>query len=120
MRSKVAMEQESEILIYQSRDGHTKVDVKVVGETVWLTLNQLAELFQKAKSTVSEHISNIFEEGELTEESTVRFFRTVQTEGGRASITDIAGKIGERKWQQFQVIRHSTFSRHYLQKKERI
>jgi hypothetical protein len=83
------MEQESEILIYQSRDGHTKVDVKVVGETVWLTLNQLAELFQKAKSTVSEHISNIFEEGELTEESTVRFFRTVQTEGGRAITRDL-------------------------------
>jgi hypothetical protein len=78
------MNQESEILIYQSKDGRTKVDVKMDGETVWLTLNQLAELFQKAKSTVSEHISNIFEEGELQEDSTVRFFRTVQTEGGRS------------------------------------
>jgi hypothetical protein len=74
----------SEILIYQSEDGNTKVEVRMEGETVWLTLNQLAELFQKAKSTVSEHIKNIFEEGELTfSEATVRKFRTVQTEGER-------------------------------------
>ncbi len=79
----------SEILIYQSQDGRTKVEVKMEGETVWLTLNQLADLFQKAKSTVSEHISNIYEEGELTEESTVRNFRTVQTEGGRSVTRDL-------------------------------
>src|SRR5580658_381974 len=78
------MRQESEILIYQSPTGDTKVDVKLEGETVWLTLNQLSELFQKAKSTVSEHIRNIFEEGELTEEATVRNFRTVQVEGDRS------------------------------------
>lgn len=78
------MRQESEILIYQSKDSKTKVDVKIDGETVWLTLNQLADLFQKAKSTVSEHISNIFQEGELEQEATVRNFRTVQTEGNRS------------------------------------
>lgn len=83
------MNQGSEILIYQSQDGRTKVEVKMEGETVWLTLNQLAELFQKAKSTVSEHISNIYEEGELTEEATVRNFRTVQTEGVRTVARDL-------------------------------
>lgn len=83
------MSHESEILIYQSPDGNTKVDVKLEGETVWLTLNQLAELFQKAKSTVSEHISNVFEEGELTEEATVRNFRTVQMEGARTVTRDV-------------------------------
>ena len=77
------MSQESEILIYQSPGGNTKVDVKLEGETVWLTLNQMAELFQKAKSTVSEHITNVFEEGELAEKATVRKFRTVQEEGDR-------------------------------------
>jgi hypothetical protein len=75
----------SEIIIYQSEDGNTKVEVRLEGETVWLTLNQLVELFQKAKSTISEHIKNIFEEGELPfNEATVRKFRTVQTEGERA------------------------------------
>lgn len=83
------MRQESEILIYQSKDGKTKVDVKIEGETVWLTLNQLADLFQKAKSTVSEHISNIYQEGELEEGTTVRFFRTVQIEGGRSVTRDL-------------------------------
>lgn len=74
----------SEIILYQSDDGTTKIEVRTDGETVWLTLNQLAELFQKAKSTISEHIKNIFEEGELAyHEGTVRKFRTVQTEGER-------------------------------------
>lgn len=75
----------SEIILYQSEDGQSKVEVRMDGETVWLTLNQLAELFQKAKSTISEHIKNIFEEGELSfTEATVRKFRTVQIEGERA------------------------------------
>ena len=74
---------ESELLIYQTPAGNTKVDVRVIDETVWLTLNQISELFQKAKSTISEHISNIFEDGELEEEATVRYFRTVQVEGVR-------------------------------------
>jgi hypothetical protein len=83
------MSRDSEILIYQSPNGSTKVDVKLEGETVWLTLNQLAELFQKAKSTVSEHISNIFQEEELTAEATVRNFRTVQAEGDRSVTRDL-------------------------------
>lgn len=81
---------DSEIILYQSEDGQTKVEVRMEGETVWLTLNQLVELFQKAKSTISEHIRNIFEEGELPEgEATVRKFRTVQSEGGREVERDL-------------------------------
>ena len=57
----------SEILLYQTEDGQTKIDVKLSGETVWLTLNQMAELFQRDKSVVSRHIKNIFDEGELNE-----------------------------------------------------
>lgn len=80
----------SEIILYQSEDGQTKVEVRMEGETVWLTLNQLVELFQKAKSTISEHIRNIFEEGELPEnEATVRKFRTVQSEGAREVERDL-------------------------------
>lgn len=61
------MEQQNEIIIYQSQDGTIKVDVLFSEETVWLTQTQIGSLFGKAKSTISEHIKNIFEEGELKE-----------------------------------------------------
>ncbi|MES2776573.1 MAG: virulence RhuM family protein [Bacteroidota bacterium] len=80
---------ESNILIYQTEDGVTKIETRLDGETVWLTQTQLCELFQKSKSTVSEHIKHIFEEGELKEEATVRNFRTVQMEGGRKVHRDV-------------------------------
>ena len=63
------MEQQDEIIIYQSQDGAIKVDVLFSEETVWLTQAQISALFGKAKSTISEHIKNIFEEGELNESS---------------------------------------------------
>lgn len=74
----------SEIILYQTEDGKTKIEVRLENDTVWLTLNQISELFQKAKSTISEHIKNIYDEGELPEESTVRNFRTVQIENDRS------------------------------------
>lgn len=73
----------SDILIYQNQDGNIKIDVRLEEETVWLTQAQLCELFQKSKATVSEHIRNIFEEGELDPSATVRKFRTVKLEGNR-------------------------------------
>jgi hypothetical protein len=73
----------SEILIYQNPDGNIKIDVRLEEETVWLTQAQLCELFKKSKATISEHISNVFEEGELEPKATVRKFRTVQQEGDR-------------------------------------
>jgi hypothetical protein len=66
----------SDIIIYQNEDGNIKIDVRLEEETVWLTQAQLCELFQKSKATVSEHIINVFEEGELHENSVVRNFRT--------------------------------------------
>ena len=71
----------SEILIYQTQDGHTKIDVKFEDETVWLTQAQLCELYQTSKSNISEHIKHIFEEEELDEESVVRKFRTTAADG---------------------------------------
>ena len=68
------MEQQNEIIIYQSQDGTIKVDVLFSEETVWLTQTQIGSLFGKAKSTISEHIKNIFEEGELNENMVVRKF----------------------------------------------
>ena len=73
----------SEILMYTTEDGITKIETTFDGETVWLSLEQMAELFQRNKSTISRHINNIYQEGELVRESTVAFFATVQNEGNR-------------------------------------
>lgn len=71
------------ILIYQNEKGDTKVDVYFTEDTIWMTQKSMCELYQVAKSSISEHIRNIFEDGELDENATVRKFRTVQTEGSR-------------------------------------
>jgi hypothetical protein len=71
----------AEILLYQTEDGKTRLEVTFRGETCWLSLNQLAELFQRDKSVISRHISNIYSEGELQREATVAKFATVQIEG---------------------------------------
>ncbi len=73
----------SEIILYTTEDGITKINVQLENETVWLTQKQLVELYQTAKSTVSEHIKNIYTDEELTPDATVRKFRTVQNEGKR-------------------------------------
>ncbi len=74
-------ENQGEIVIYQTDDGDTKIDVRFVDETVWLTQAQLCELYQTSKSNISEHIKHIFEEGELDEISVVRKFRTTASDG---------------------------------------
>jgi len=74
---------DSEILLYQPEDGQTRIQVRLENETVWLSLNQMAELFQRDKSVISRHISNIFKEGELARGATVAKYATVQQEGGR-------------------------------------
>jgi hypothetical protein len=76
-------EKRSDILIYQAEDGRTRIEVRLQDETVWLSLNQIAELFQRDKSVISRHIRNIYQEGELQPESTVAKYATVQSEGGR-------------------------------------
>ena len=90
----------SNIIIYQTEDGLTRIDVKLWDDTVWLSIDQMAELFQRNKSTISRHIKSVFEEGELNrevvvakyatttqhgaiEEATCRKFRQVRPEGNR-------------------------------------
>lgn len=73
----------SEILIYQNPEGNIKIDVRLNEETVWLTQDQMATLFGKGRSTVTEHIANVFEEGELEQNRTCRKFRQVRQEGNR-------------------------------------
>ncbi|MBQ5675356.1 MAG: virulence RhuM family protein [Lachnospiraceae bacterium] len=69
------------IIIYTTNDGKTKIDVKLEEDTLWLTQSQMCELYQTSKSNISEHIKNIFEEGELSRDSVVRKFRTTATDG---------------------------------------
>lgn len=79
----------SNIIMYTTEDGLTKIEVTFDEDTVWLSLEQMAELFQRDKSTISRHIKNIFAEGELRQEATVAKFATVQTEGSRQVSRDI-------------------------------
>ena len=83
------MENYGEILIYQSDDGLTNVEVKIQDETVWLTQQQMAELFQTSRTNVVEHIKHIYDEGELDEISTCRKFRQVRKEGQREVTREI-------------------------------
>ncbi|MEK6646534.1 MAG: virulence RhuM family protein [Candidatus Firestonebacteria bacterium] len=76
-------ENKSQLVIYQGEDGKIKIDVRFQDETVWLTQQLMAELFQTTKQNISLHIRNIYEEGELKSEATVKEFLTVQTEGAR-------------------------------------
>lgn len=84
------MDDKGSIILYTTSDGESKIEVTLQNETVWLTLDQMAELFQRNKSTISRHIKNIFETGELNADSTVAFFATVQTEGKRKVERNIA------------------------------
>ena len=72
-----------QFLLYQTPDGESKIEVKLQDDTVWLSLDQMAELFQRNKSTISRHIKNVLEEGELLADSTIANFATVQNEGNR-------------------------------------
>lgn len=82
-------ENQGDIVIYQTEDGNTKIDVRFVDETVWLTQQQMAELFQSSRTNIVEHIQHIYEEGELDEASTCRNFRQVRTEGNRQVTREI-------------------------------
>lgn len=74
---------ETNILIYQTEEGNTKIDVRLENETVWMTQKAISELYQKGVNTINEHIKNIYAEGELQESATIRKNRIVQTEGNR-------------------------------------
>ena len=75
--------QQSQFLIYQTEDGRVKIDVRFEDETVWLTQQMMAELFQSSKQNINHHIKSIFQEGELAPEATVKKYLTVQQEGER-------------------------------------
>lgn len=83
MADKIGTDEYGEILIYQTDDGQTNIEVKIEDDTVWLTQQQMSELFQTSRTNIVEHIKHIYEEGELDEISTCRNFRQVRKEGNR-------------------------------------
>lgn len=94
------MENNSELIIYTTEDGLTKVDVTFDNETVWLSLDQIANLFQRDKSTISRHIKNVFEEGELERNSVVANFATTAADGKKYQVDyynlDVIISVGYR------------------------
>ena len=74
---------ENQIEIFKSTEGITQIEVRIEGDSVWLNQNQLIDLFESSKANISEHIKRIFQSNELSPDSTVRKFRTVQLEGKR-------------------------------------
>ena len=94
------MDNNSEIILYQTEDGQTKIEVQLQDETVWLTQAQLAELFQKSRVTITEHIGNVFKEGELQEDSVSRKFRLTAADGKTYDTTfynlDVIISVGYR------------------------
>lgn len=90
----------TEIIMYQSQDGTTKIDVRMENETVWLSQTQMVELFQSSKASISEHIKNIFSDGELTEQSVVRKIRTTAADGKTYNVNyynlDVIISVGYR------------------------
>ena len=100
------MNLENNIVIFKTDDNQIAVDVRFYDESVWLTLDQMAALFERDKSTISRHIKNIYKEGELVQEATVAKFATVQTEGEREV---------ERTYDYFCGISSKIFARHAVQ-----
>ena len=91
-----------QFLIYQSEDSSTRIDVMLEAETLWLSQEQLTELFGKAKGTISEHIKHIFEDGEQDENSVVRLFRKTAADGKQCEVAhynlDMVLALGFRRW----------------------
>jgi len=115
----------SELLIYQSEDGKIKVDVCFQNETVWLTQQLMAELFQTTKQNISLHVQNIYEEGELVPKSTVKEFLTVQVEGTRSVkrkidyysldvIISVGYRVKSLRGTQFRIWATNVLKRHLI------
>ncbi len=94
-----------EILLYQTEDGQTRLEVRLQDDTVWLTQKRMAELFQKDVRTINEHIKNIFEEGELKPESVIRKFRITAEDGkGYETIAFVSDQVSDHQTDQVIVL----------------
>ena len=95
------MESKGEILIYQNPEGSIKIDVRLEEETVWLTQSQMAMLFGKGRTTITEHIQNVFKEGELDENSVCRNFRLTADDGKTKEQSIVQRSVAQRMIESF-------------------
>lgn len=106
MSEEKGLQTTSQILIYQTEDGRTKIEVQLQGETVWLTQKHMADLFQSSKQNIGQHLKRIFEEGELEENSVVKKFFTTASDGKnyRTSFYNPISMSLTMDFQNFQLI----------------
>ena len=118
--------EQGELILYQSDDGKAGVDVRLKNESVWLTLNQIADLFERDKSVISRHLRNIFQSGELVREATVAEYATVQQEGTREvsriiewfnldAIISVGYRVNSKRGTQFRIWATSILKDHLVQ-----
>jgi len=116
----------SELVLYKSKDGSIKMDVQLERETLWLSLNQLAELFDRDKSVVSRHLRNIYKEGELSKRATVAKNATVQNEAGREvlrnieyynldAIISVGYRVNSKRGTEFRIWATNVLKQHIVQ-----
>ncbi len=115
-----------EIVLYQSEDGNVELDVRIEKESIWLSLNQMAELFQRDKSVISRHLRNVYKEGELERETTVAKNATVQMEAGRTvtrqvtfynldAIISVGYRVNSKRGTQFRIWATKILRDHIIQ-----
>jgi prophage maintenance system killer protein len=120
------MRELKDIILYRSGDGSVQLDVQLELETVWLTLNQLSDLFGRDKSVISRHLRNVYEEAELDREATVAKFATVQGEGGRSvtrsieyynldAIISVGYRVNSKRGTEFRIWASSVLKQHLIQ-----
>lgn len=114
------------VVLYQAPDGSISLDVRIEKDTIWLNLNQLADLFERDKSVISRHLRNIYDTAELVRPATVAFFATVQDEGGRAverqiehfnldAIISVGYRVNSKRGTQFRIWATQILRDHILQ-----
>lgn len=120
------MSKDNQIVIYQSEDGKSELQVSLKDDTVWLTQVQIVEVFNSSKANISEHIKNIFSTGELSKDSTVRNFRTVQQEGDRMVsrnrihynldvIISVGYRVNSKRGTQFRIWANSVLKQYLVE-----
>ena len=120
------MMRDRKIAIFQTEDGRANLEVNIAAETLWLSLNQIAELFERDKSVISRHIRNVLREGELSKAATVAFFATVQNEGGRNiarqieqfnldMIISVGYRVNSKRGTQFRIWASNILKQYLLQ-----
>lgn len=115
-----------EVALYEAPDGSVRIEVRLERDTVWLSLNQIAMLFERDKSVISRHLHNIYREGELSREATIAFFATVQQEGRRQvlrqveyynldAILAVGYRVNSRRGTQFRIWATQVLRQHLIQ-----